>query len=958
MPSARLLILRYWGVVMLVGLALSHPTIIKATTYQSCVEGSPCVVGEYVYADDATPIATASCRLTSYNPGGSFFLNAVSLPGTADGWYAFGFMPTATYSAGTYPSQLCCTTHENNICIDKSFTITMASATPTPGLTQSDVSSAVWNATMSGYTNSGSFGQQVGQLQNNTITPGDIWSYSGRTLSNFGTLVTDIWGSANRSLTSVTNIVSGLWNAQTTDYDDPGSFGDKVNTTTNLTPQQVWEYNNRSLTGVSNIATSVWDNSSRSLTSFGSLVSDIWTRPNRTLDPAAATPLDLTIITREINTSRDLIEKLIAMPGTTMLPSEDSIDYAALLEAKITKTKEYTSQISANLDSVSTKIGILALNWDTLSETDRIQELQEVITLLGTDEGDNPTTIVGQLKWLSNVWDKPVTNELYADMVEYRDDLTNFLTTFQVASDTNSQTDEIGALFTRITALRNDVGDISQSSAVPSLYGMLRSIKDLAASFSRSQQAVEAATTNWASLSPADQLSTVQNIANDLIKINQLPALRDLLYPVEATPAYLENLSAVINLNRAVLASDNQKPVIVNWIDQNATRYRTFVYNPLRSSATATVNYAMPVEITLEDVTQTPKEFILNYDPQTKALTVNASVALNPSQSQVFDITTTDLWKIRPEDIEALRNQAAELMKPLENTPRYTEAATIKSSIDVALDTITALRSSATTPSTRIQTFRQAQTLLTEVNHLMERLKQLVTDHQSGKSLMGFIGGAQAIAVWGIIVIFIAGFIFLTMYMRTLYTSTINQPATVSADNLPLVGPAVAPEIAPPPLNFSLPFSIPNMTILTDKRFFLSLILLSSLLLTIMVSRQVNPPKQFSLHPSNPNTAVPAVSLLEPSPAPSITPTPLPTPEPTPVATTSSLILIAPPDVDMKVAVRSTPNSLAKTITQIISEEPAQQLETNGKWLKVELSSREPIISGWIHEDLAIILPQ
>lgn len=943
MPSARLLMLRCWGVVMLVGLFLSHPAHIKATTYQSCVEGSPCIVGEFVYADDATPIATASCQLTSYLPSGSPFLNALSLSGTADGWYGFGFTPTATYSAGTYITQLCCDTVENNICIDKSFTITLTGPTPAPGLTGSDVSNAVWNASTSSYTNSGSFGSQLGNLVNNTLSAGDIWGY------------------ANRSLTSITNIISGLWGANTTDYQAPGTFGDKITTTTNLSAEQVWEYNNRSLTDAGNIATSVWDNSSRSLTSFGSLVSDIWSRPNRTLDPSAATPLDLSAIEREIKASRDLIEKLVAIPNQSSLTPDESIDYAARLEAKLKETKEYISQIATNMDSVSIKVGLITLKWDELSETDRISELQEAIRLLGTDEASNPTTIIGQLKWLSEAWDKPITNELYTDTVSLRDDLGNFLTTFQASTSNSNQLADLGALFSRFTSLKADVGDISQAGNVPSLYGMYRSLKDLAAGFDRINQAIDAAGTNWPALSPADQLKTIEAIAIDLTKINQLPTLRELLSPIEASSTYLESLSAAVNINRAVLSASGKEPVIVTWIDSDATRYRTFVHNPSkRNSKSAAVKFFLPVELTLEHITKTPADFTLNYDPQTNALQATATIALDPNQSRLFDITTTNLWQIRPEDITTLRNQATELVKPLENTERYTEAATIKSNIDVALDAVIALRDAATTPTTKIQAYRQAQTLLTEIDGLMTRLKQLVTDHQSGRSLMGFIGGAQAIAVWGIIVIFIAGFIFLSMYMRTLYTSTINQPAMITPESLPLIGPPAPALIAPAPLNFNLPFQFSHLPILTDRRFSLSLTILSALLLTLMVSRQVNPTIRPPQQPTN-QAVIPNISQLEPSPLASPKPTAeagLTDPEPTLIIATSSSLLISPPDMDMKVAVRQDPQSTSKAVAQITGDESATQIDALGKWIKVELSTREPIIVGWIHQDLAIIIPE
>ena len=54
------------------------------------------------------------------------------------------------------------------------------------------------------------------------------------------------------------------------------------------------------------------------------------------------------------------------------------------------------------------------------------------------------------------------------------------------------------------------------------------------------------------------------------------------------------------------------------------------------------------------------------------------------------------------------------------------------------------------------------------VDEKMSKLEDLVAQAGSAGSLLGFVGGAQAIAVWGLIIILIAGFVFLALYMRTI----------------------------------------------------------------------------------------------------------------------------------------------------------------------------------------------
>jgi len=47
----------------------------------------------------------------------------------------------------------------------------------------------------------------------------------------------------------------------------------------------------------------------------------------------------------------------------------------------------------------------------------------------------------------------------------------------------------------------------------------------------------------------------------------------------------------------------------------------------------------------------------------------------------------------------------------------------------------------------------------------------LVTQAGSTGALFGFVGGAQTLAVWGLIIIMVAGFAFLALYLRTIMSS-------------------------------------------------------------------------------------------------------------------------------------------------------------------------------------------
>jgi hypothetical protein len=141
-----------------------------AADYQQCTTSSTCTIGEYLYDDSYLPLTGASCTLTSKYPGGTTYLNAVSMTGAADGWYQYD--ATIGTTEGLYHSNICCTPAGGTLCIDKTFEVKAAP-----------------------------------QAQ---LTAADVWSYSTRSLTTFGSLISDLWGHSTRTLTSFGSLVTDI----------------------------------------------------------------------------------------------------------------------------------------------------------------------------------------------------------------------------------------------------------------------------------------------------------------------------------------------------------------------------------------------------------------------------------------------------------------------------------------------------------------------------------------------------------------------------------------------------------------------------------------------------------------------------------------------------------------------------------------------------------------------------
>ena len=134
-----------------------------------CEAGQTCTIGEILYDDNYDPIpggGSYTCSLASPDLTGSPF----AMPGDANGWYSYD-VDTTTLANGLYRATMCCTNGTEKLCLDKSFNVV------TPTLTAADIASAVW-------------------------------SFTGRSLDDFATLVSSIWSNAVRSLTT-RNIAPG-----------------------------------------------------------------------------------------------------------------------------------------------------------------------------------------------------------------------------------------------------------------------------------------------------------------------------------------------------------------------------------------------------------------------------------------------------------------------------------------------------------------------------------------------------------------------------------------------------------------------------------------------------------------------------------------------------------------------------------------------------------------------------
>jgi hypothetical protein len=714
-----------------------------AAEYQRCTPGQNCTVGEFLFDDNYQPIATASCNLTSRDPGGNLFMNNVGLPGAADGWYAHTFS-TIGQNEGLYRSQICCTVDTDYLCIDKSFTISPG------GLTTQQVQNAVWDANTASFSATGSFGERLQQTatasaQDNATA---VWNYTNRTLSGFGTLITDIWNYSSRSLTSFGTLVSSIWtheNRSITQNPDLTPLANKTDV------KQIKEE-------IERLKAYQLDYTDRDL---------------------------MKTIATQVVENRDLLDALVNQP--IIQSSIEEGDTPDLL-SKINQTKQVADELYAGKEQLQSRSGLISLKWDELSIGQIDTELTALLGLIGDPANIKPGTLVNNTNWIKDAWGGDLAAALDLEVSTIRKEFSLARDRLEVnpkAAQTNLQTGIDG-----LDKLDQTIGNLANTSTDPTLFGKLKEVQELAAALDRNEQDLNELLAAWNDQPSPNRSQKIAALNQNVLKVNRLSNAKDIIDRPAPNPQNQEKnqvlgLQAVNSINRLLLAVMKGKPVKTLWLEEGSVIFRTLVTNPsTRIAQTVPLKYYLPKEVKQEDIIQADSALKIEFDPTQGALSASADVNLEPEATRTFAIEVADIWIVKKDEVESLQKQAGELMKPLEKTAYFGQGATLKSDVDVILTKILTNLNVNRPPDARIRFYRESQIELAGAQTKIDHLKDLVAAAGNAGSTVSFMGGTQALATLAIILVIIAASVFMVIYLRILRAQAVGASATRNAGAL------------------------------------------------------------------------------------------------------------------------------------------------------------------------------
>ncbi len=101
------------------------------------------------------------------------------------------------------------------------------------------------------------------------------------------------------------------------------------------------------------------------------------------------------------------------------------------------------------------------------------------------------------------------------------------------------------------------------------------------------------------------------------------------------------------------------------------------------------IKYYLPKELKAPDILNTGG-LEVDYDVDVKAYYVSGKIALGPKESKTIKIEVNDVWKVKTDDVQAVKKQLDENLNRLKDTPDYDKGVALKARLEKIMDDILA----------------------------------------------------------------------------------------------------------------------------------------------------------------------------------------------------------------------------------------------------------------------------
>lgn len=773
---------------MLLFLSFSKNAYAIPASYQRCapsVAGTDCTIGEFIYADDrSTPITTNDfCQIKITDPTDAVIANNVNMSDKDDGWYYYVLSPTPA-TEGIYRTVICCDTGANKKCVDKTFVVgTSFESLPAKiwaytertltsfGTLVSDTASAVWTSvarTLTGKGLSGGENLATETAINSAVTtlqgasPIDLTTLAGYVDSVEGYIGTPSGGSPAT--------LFGAAEAISTQLDQLDTLETKIDTVDTIIDlirsSQLLGYNLQ-LSDAKEIQETKDYRAKLTILDYESDLVDAASTPTIVLyDALRATPT----IPAMTKTSTGIYEFVYTVPNGAANGSWETVvtvDLGGSAPIELTDYWEVTgspAQVIINSISDAT-VPTISGNITITNEGSVGYEYQYEYCVVSTESnqcgGEDDVAYAKAAKYINagQNWQTDLSltvsaigNYWFKLVVYWGTENSGAAKTFAatevpispggVGGSGGSYCDKcLEGIYGKLSEIQNEIGYHGSSTT------------DVGASV---YQTLKALSANLKDIGGTKgyNLDALYNISNDTS--NNL--------------AYLKNksleLAALLDVNKLLIDKVANQPIIKTWFEWNSVVLKMLVINP-SSSQTQTVPFKayLPRETKPEYIIS-QGDLLLDFDDQAGLWYVHKDIKLGPGQSVTKEVEIKDIWLIPQEDINSLRSQFNELIKPLQETSFFAQATTLKSDSDRLLDGVERKQNEyKATPQEHIIAYRENQESLKAVATNLDALKKLVTDKSNAGGALGQLFGVSTTMTWAIIFVVVVGVAVLMFFL-------------------------------------------------------------------------------------------------------------------------------------------------------------------------------------------------
>ena len=123
---------------------------------------------------------------------------------------------------------------------------------------------------------------------------------------------------------------------------------------------------------------------------------------------------------------------------------------------------------------------------------------------------------------------------------------------------------------------------------------------------------------------------------------------------------------------------------------KGSIKLRVVAVNPSKERPQVVpIKIYMPKEVIPDDIVKMEKELKVGYDSDKGVYyAYSEGVQLAPQETRVFEVQLEDVWKVRNQEIDKVKDETARALKHLENTEHFSRAKVIVDSINKRLNEI------------------------------------------------------------------------------------------------------------------------------------------------------------------------------------------------------------------------------------------------------------------------------